>query len=123
MLRKLRKSAQTTAEYAILIAIVVGAVVAMQVYVRRGIQGRIRAAVDYVGSADTNAIGDSQSAAMFQNNTQYEPYYASSEMDVSRNTSIADNMQGGGAATKTFTADSSSRTGSQTSAKGRARND
>ena len=66
MFKRLTKRAQTTAEYAILIAIVVGAVVAMQVYVRRGLQGRIRSAVDYTGGV-TNAS--------WFNGTQYEPYY------------------------------------------------
>jgi len=68
MFKRLSKRAQTTAEYAILIAIVVGAVVAMQVYVRRGLQGRIKSAVDYTGNA---------TSAPWFNGTQYEPYYMS----------------------------------------------
>ena len=36
------KKAQNTAEYAILIVLVVGAVIAMQTYVKRGWQGRVK---------------------------------------------------------------------------------
>ncbi len=45
----LNKRAQSTLEYGILIAVIVAALVAMQVYVKRGIQGRLRQASDDVG--------------------------------------------------------------------------
>lgn len=77
MLRLFRnKKAQTTAEYAILIAIVVGALVAMQVYIRRGLQGRVRNVVDDTTLGGT--MGDDASKAMFDGG-QYEPYYAATE--------------------------------------------
>lgn len=118
MFRKLSKRAQTTAEYAILIAIVVGAVVAMQIYVKRGIQGRVRNVVDYVENPEA-AKGVS---ATF-NGEQYEPYYATSEMTSSRKTAITDEAQAGGAGKKTITGDTSARTGTQTTDLGRATND
>lgn len=59
------KKAQNTAEYAILIALVIGAVVAMQTYAQRALQGRIRDAAGELTIA-TSAIG---------NSLQYEPYY------------------------------------------------
>lgn len=59
------KKAQNTAEYAILIALVIGAVVAMQTYAQRALQGRLRdAAVEL--AVRTSALG---------NSLQYEPYY------------------------------------------------
>jgi len=80
MMRILRnKRAQTTAEYAVLIAIVVGAVVAMQVYVRRGIQGRIKNVVDHVGTGAN--VGGS---ALTLTGEQYEPYYSDSAGSTSR---------------------------------------
>jgi len=36
-------------EYALIIAVVVGALLAMQVYVRRGVQGKLREATDDIG--------------------------------------------------------------------------
>lgn len=40
---------QSTLEYAVIIAVIVAALLAMQVYVKRGIQGRLRTAADEVG--------------------------------------------------------------------------
>lgn len=39
---------QSTTEYAVLLAVVVAALVAMQVYIKRGIQGRIRDLSDQI---------------------------------------------------------------------------
>ena len=76
MFKKLlkNKKAQQTAEYALLIALVVAAVVAMQTYAQRAIQGRIRDASQYM-TGQTSALGKTN---------QYEPYYATSSYDVDR---------------------------------------
>ena len=50
MRRLFSKRAQSTLEYAILIAVVVGALIGMQTYVKRGLQGRLKAATDDVGT-------------------------------------------------------------------------
>ena len=69
MLRKIGKRAQTTAEYAILIALVVAAVTAMQIYVKRGMQGKVKDVVDGMG------VGMNYGGPV---TSQYEPYYLSS---------------------------------------------
>ena len=79
MLRLLRnKRAQNTAEYAILIALIIGVFSAMQLYVRRGLQARVKAGTDnlpemivntHVG-ADTDKVTN-----LFGTDKQYEPYY------------------------------------------------
>ena len=46
---KRRKKGQSTLEYAILIIIIIGALLSIQVYIKRGIQGRWKAAVDDLG--------------------------------------------------------------------------
>jgi uncharacterized protein (UPF0333 family) len=98
MLRKLNKRAQTTAEYAILIALVVGAVVAMQVYVKRGLQGRIKDVVDHSGSG--GQVGDKD----FQYKTQqYEPYYQKSASDTTQKAAVTDKITKGGASAKEST--------------------
>ena len=48
MLIRLRK-AQTTLEYAVLIAVVAGGLIAMQVYVKRAFQGSIQSSADDMG--------------------------------------------------------------------------
>lgn len=62
------KKAQSTAECAILIAVVVGAAVAMQTYVKRSLQGGIKFVVD----KSTKKGGTAQ----------YEPYYLESSYDT-----------------------------------------
>jgi len=82
MLRLLRsKKAQNTAEYAILIALVIGVFSAMQIYVRRGLQARIKGGTDtlpfsVLGQANT-ADGVAQDILGPANFTQYQPYYIS----------------------------------------------
>ena len=107
MLKKLRTAAQTTAEYAIIIAIVVGAVIAMQVYVKRGIQGRIRDVVHYKGNAT-----DTEAHDIFTTN-QYEPYYSESNMTSTSDAQRTETMASGGGVTKDIASDVSTRTGTQ----------
>lgn len=67
MFRKLikNKKAQNTAEYAILISLVVAGIIAMQTYAQRALQARIRDAAVYLAN-QTNGLGGT---------LQYEPYY------------------------------------------------
>jgi Flp pilus assembly pilin Flp len=76
MLRQLfkNKKAQNTAEYALLIALVIAGVVAMQTYAQRALQARERDAVRFMVN-QTNELG---------NTDQYEPYYMASHYDVNR---------------------------------------
>ncbi len=94
MLRKLGKRAQTTAEYAVLIALVVGAVVAMQIYIKRGLQGRMRNVVD-----DTS-IGGQASTGGILSGEQYEPYYASSTGTTNQTVNDSGSSGAGGSETK-----------------------
>ena len=103
MLRRLRKG-QSTAEYAIVIGLVIAAAVAMQVYVKRGLQGKVKDATDYV---------DSDAATVLGNTTQYEPYYQGSDMTGTRNASNQEQSAAGGAVNRTDT-ETSTRTGDQT---------
>jgi len=76
MFKKLlkNKKAQQTAEYALLISLVVAAVIAMQTYAQRTIQARIRDASAYL-TTKTSAMGKTN---------QYEPYYLDSSYNVVR---------------------------------------
>ncbi|MDD4938679.1 MAG: hypothetical protein PHI60_00760 [Candidatus Omnitrophica bacterium] len=44
-----RNQGQSTLEYALIIAVVVGALLAMQIYFKRGVQGKLREATDDIG--------------------------------------------------------------------------
>lgn len=76
MFKKLlkNKKAQQTAEYALLISLVVAAVIAMQTYAQRAIQARIRDASQYMAT-QTNTLGTTN---------QYAPYYEHSSYEVDR---------------------------------------
>jgi len=88
---RLGKKAQSTAEYAILFALVVGAVVAMQVYTKRGIQGRIKDVVDHTGQAQ-----DVGGQNLSLSGDQYEPYYLVSTSNMTQNVTGSENLAEGG---------------------------
>ncbi len=90
----LSKKAQSTLEYAILIFVVVAALIVMQIYVKRGIQGRMRESSDQIGE-------------------QYSPGYTTSNYTTIRDTSTTENVLQG-ETTRNFTQDTSNRTGSET---------
>ena len=60
--------AQTLAEYALLITIIVAAIAGMQIYLKRGLQAKYKSFVDGAG----------QMAGI----KQYEPYYVQSEQTI-----------------------------------------
>lgn len=56
----MRRRAQTTLEFMIILAVVVGALLCMQTYIKRGLQGKLRATVDELGEQydPANTTGD-----------------------------------------------------------------
>ena len=47
--RRRKRKGQSTLEYAILIIIIIGALLSIQLYIRRGVQGRLKSATDDIG--------------------------------------------------------------------------
>lgn len=84
MIRRFNSRGQSTAEYAIVLALVVGAVVAMQVYVRRGINQRIKIAVDHTGTG--GKVGTNSGADFAYSTKQYEPYYLTQDTSSASST-------------------------------------
>ncbi|MCX5698286.1 MAG: hypothetical protein NTX01_01105 [Candidatus Omnitrophica bacterium] len=107
---RLKKTGQSTAEYAIVIGLVLAAVIGMQVYVKRGIQAKIK------GYVDKKPMGvDGKESAMFVTD-QYEPNYASSNMDTNRtaNETIQTNEDGEVISTISADGEVTKRWGTQT---------
>jgi len=79
MFKKLikNKKAQNTAEYAILISLVVAGIIAMQTYAQRSLQARVRDAGKYLAD-QTNTMNDGS--------VQYEPYYLSTIYNIDTDT-------------------------------------
>ena len=85
-----RAIGQTTAEYAILIGVVVGAIVGMQVYMRRGVNARLKdasdSASDILRSTYQQKFGTDPSGIPEHQFFQYEPEYASSTYTTTQDT-------------------------------------
>lgn len=88
-----KKRGQSTLEYAVLIAVIVAALIAVQVYVKRGYQGRLRTAADDMGE-------------------QFSPGYTTSLYNVTTNTTSIENITAG--VTILNTTQNVTRTGNET---------
>ncbi len=119
MLKKLFKSkkAQNTAEYAILISLVVAGIVAMQTYAQRALQARVKDSADVmtsiIGNSDVSGSWANVGGNSLGSTKQYEPYY----LDTNYATYRDDDETKGTKQGQGFYIDSRSnrtRTGSQT---------
>ncbi|MCU0666751.1 MAG: hypothetical protein MUF05_06630 [Candidatus Omnitrophica bacterium] len=104
------EKAQSTLEYAVIIAVVVAALIAMQTYFKRGVQGKIREASDQIG--EQFSPGQTTNEYTIISNTE-------SSEDVSGTTEDAAAGDDVGAKTKTTTVSKQkqTRTGTETVAK------
>ncbi len=110
MFRMLNKRGQNTAEYAILIGVIVAAAIAMQVYVRRGMQGRVKDAVDH--SLNMSVRGEDGQQVF--STAQYEPYYMDSDTTTTQDSAETERMTVGGGVGRELTREVMSRTGNMT---------
>ncbi len=51
-----KKRGQSTLEYAVLVTIIIGALLSIQFYIKRGVQGRLKSAADDIG--DQYSVGN-----------------------------------------------------------------
>ena len=84
------RKGQNIAEYSILIALVIAAAVAMQVYVKRGLQGKVADAVDHAPNLAIRQ--DDLSVDVNFKTPQYEPYYLRSTGEVESSRNASENM-------------------------------
>ena len=103
MNRARNQRGQSMAEYAIVLTVVIGAIVAMQLYVKRGLQGRVKDVTDNVGTG-LKGIG--------KDTNQYEPYYASSDFNVTQSQKSQDQYNKGGTVFRDTQKEDTTRTGS-----------
>lgn len=57
MLNIRNRKGQSTLEYAILIIIIIAALLSLQTYIKRGVQGRLKSATDDIGDGYSTAAG------------------------------------------------------------------
>ena len=95
-----KNKAQSTAEYAILIALVVAAVVGMQTYVKRGLQARTHdATVDYTtavsGAAGWSDRAPGRDAVAMKNQYEFDKAKSTSTQDLLVDKQTLTMQQGG----------------------------
>lgn len=107
----LSKRGQNTAEYAVLLALVIGAAVGIQTYVKRGVQGRLHDASKQftdelnTGSNQTDwiALRSTALTAPAPLVPQYEPDFINSKSSrVTTKDKVTSTMQKGGKLTRSF---------------------
>ena len=70
-----QKRGQSTLEYAVLIVVIIGALLTIQVYIKRGVQGRLKSAADDIG--DQYSDGNTNSIQRtIRNGSTYETFNA-----------------------------------------------
>ena len=85
--------AQSLAEYAVLVALIVAALAGINVYLKRGLQARYKTLVD-AAAIVTKSTGEKVGIS------QYEPYYAQSEQTTDQQQATTYTHQPGGAVTR-----------------------
>ena len=98
--RARNRRGQSMAEYAIVLTVVIGAIVAMQLYVKRGLQAKVKDVTDVVGAGLTGS-----------KTNQYEPYYASSDFNVTSSQKSNEQYNPGGTVFRDTQKEETTRTG------------
>lgn len=98
--------AQSLTEYALVIALVSAGLIGMQVYVKRGLQAKVKTFVD-------GSVKESARMANQDQSSQYEPYYADSSFVVAQSQRSDVTYNPGGVIRREFSAadNNSSREG------------
>jgi len=91
----LNKRGQSTLEYAVIIAVVVGALLAIQVYIKRGVQGRLKQASDDIGEQFSPGASyyDYNTTTNTNSTETTTPFKSSGTQNVSLTTSTVDQTQ------------------------------
>lgn len=95
---------QVLLEYAIIAVLVVSAIIGIQLYLQRALQGRYKGATDY-------ALGVISTAQGLYAPLQYDPYYHISDFTTQRDSEIGSSYFPGGSSTTDIRRDDQSRTG------------
>ena len=102
---------QSVVEYAVLFSVVAAVVIGMQLYVKRGMQAKVKRVSDYLTEQESKD-GHSM-ATKAKRYTQYEPYYtAAGTIGTTSHTDADEAMTTGGKVARTKISDETKRTGS-----------
>lgn len=101
------RKGQSTVEYAIVVGVVVAALVAMQTYLKRGMQARYHDGIQFLAT-ETN-ITASDGSTYLGGETQYEPYYLASSYTSASDKNESESSSDRGQITRTLTNDNRTR--------------
>ena len=92
--------AQSVAEYSVCLALVLAALLGMQLYAKRGLQGRYKELVDH-------AVKQASSAAELTTTSpkQYEPYYVKDQFTVRQSKQVNETVKTEGQVQRDFLED------------------
>lgn len=102
-----KTKAQSVIEYSICVAMIIFATIAVQHYIRRGLQGRYANMVDFTTNSTAEKAGVSP-------NLQYEPEGIQQELNTTQSVEAKDNIVGAGKINRVILSDKSIRKGTST---------
>ena len=90
-----RKKGQSTLEYAVLIIIIIGALLSIQVYIKRGVQGRLKSATDDIGDQFSPGNMNVETSTTTSSNTtqRFQAGVSSTIMNTPERTDTSTNAQ------------------------------
>ena len=104
------RAGQSTAEYAVLIAIVIAGIVGMQTYVKRGLQARYKVASDKLTQSIGAPIAIGGATLSLRHTVdQYEPYYAIQDLGTQRDQIQIEEFTSAGTIVRSLTKDETKR--------------
>jgi len=83
-----QKRGQSTLEYAVLIVVIIGALLTIQVYIKRGVQGRLKSAADDIG--DQYSDGNTNSIKVTNRSSNTEETFGVSKVGESDSQLLSD---------------------------------
>ncbi len=104
---------QSAAEYAIVFSVVIAALVGMQIYVKRGLNAKLKDGSDGASDLVMTKLGVSDAQAK-KDAKQYEPYYTQTDYKVLQDADRVDKVASKGVITREVKKEETKRTGSQT---------
>jgi len=81
-----QKRGQSTLEYAVLIVVIIGALLTIQVYIKRGVQGRLKSSADDIG--DQYSDGNTNEVKTTIRNSSTEETFGVTGQGISQSTLI-----------------------------------
>ena len=102
---------QSLTEYAIILSVVASALIGISLFVNRGLKAKAKDVTDYLTTQTGDAAG---TGVQLGKTSQYEPYYATSNLASSQSHTATEAVQEGYKTDTTGINDSSGRTGTQT---------